>query len=166
MDLLVYPLHELFNNDPRDMSGMLEEVSAMADRKEMPDVYYANKTVREHGSTEFVWPWALFIDGVAYSNHDSCIGWWLHNVLTGTRFLFCALRKAVACRCACRGWCTFSEVFRFIKWSLFAMQNKLTPNTRHDFLPWTALDVKCRIGASRAELIIQRGLYLHQRRLG
>ena len=40
------------------------------------------------------------------------------------------------CKCGCRAWCTFFEVFRFLAWSLKALEEGLYPLHRHDGKVW------------------------------
>ena len=122
------------------------------DNRELPDGYYDHPVVIEHGAREAVLPLGLFVDAVPYSHVDSTIGFWLINLITGERHLFSTLRKAVCCRCGCRGWCTFHEMFRFIKWSLVALRDKVTPGGRHDYMAWETLDAKRAVNAGIALL--------------
>ena len=80
--------------------------TAVADN-ELPPAYYEHLVARQHGTEQDpVLPLSLFVDGVPYSHTDSVTGFWLVDVITCARFLWCVLCKKLVCVCGCRGWCT------------------------------------------------------------
>ena len=87
------------------------------------------------------------MDGLPYSLVDSVLGIWLFNVATNKRYLVGLVRKRLVCDCGCRGWCTYSEVMRFLHWAFACMAAKRHPMERHDREGWGAADV---VRASRA----------------
>ena len=113
---------------------------------DFPPAYYSHP-LAQHAIGP-VCPVAIFIDAVPYSHTDSIIGWWVINLVTGRRHLFCTLRKKSCCKCGCRGWCTFHVVFAFLRWSLEAAAKKRHPAIRQDGQPWTDADV--RVGRGTA----------------
>ena len=108
--------------------------------RDLPPCYYNHRVVRENPNEE-VWPFALYMDGVPYSQLDSVLGVWLVCVVTKKRFLVANVRKRSFCRCGCRGWCTFYGVFVFIKWMVVAMSESRWPMARHDGGEWRPSDV-------------------------
>ena len=44
------------------------------------------------------------------------------------------------CKCGCRGWCTFYELFSFLHWSFCALAAGVFPTARHDQRAWMAED--------------------------
>ena len=71
----------------------------------LPPSYYSHPVVQGAGG-ELVWPIAIYLDGVPYSLTDSVIGFWVHNLISGMRYLIGIIRKRNICQCGCRGWCT------------------------------------------------------------
>ncbi|CAJ1386233.1 unnamed protein product, partial [Effrenium voratum] len=51
-------------------------------------------------------PIALYWDGVQYTNHDSFMGFYVTDILSGQKFLSFLVRSDEMCSCGCRGWCT------------------------------------------------------------
>ena len=111
----------------------------MIDEGELPPCYHQNPIVQNSDSP--VVPVSLFCDGVPYSNDDSLVGYWLINEITQSRHLLAGLRKKICCKCGCRGWCTFFEIFLFLVWGLRACADAAFPSVRHDGKAWGPLDV-------------------------
>ena len=90
------------------------------------------KSATQAGRGEFVWPIALYMDGVQFTREDSCLGIWLICLITGRRWLLVALRKSEMCGCGCRGWCTLWPVYRAVAWSLRALAKGKYMSLSHD----------------------------------
>ena len=105
----------------------------------LPACYWEH-TVVQAAAPETVAPLALYLDGVPYSQTDSVIGWWVECLVTGARFLWAVTRKRTACKCGCKGWCTFHAFFRLFHWSATALAQKRWPLRRHDGQDWQAAD--------------------------
>ena len=105
----------------------------------LPRAYHEHPVVKAHPD-EGVVPIALYMDGVPYSHTDSVIGVWICNLLNGTRHLSMVIRKRLVCKCGCRSWCTFYEVFQFLQWSLCALAAGIFPDQRHDQTEWSEQD--------------------------
>ena len=89
-------------------------------------------------------PISLYMDAVPYSHTDSVLAVWAQCLVTGARFCLGVLRKRTPCKCGCRGWCSFNELFMFLRWSLLALARGIFPPTRHDGKPWASADaVRC-----------------------
>ena len=101
----------------------------------LPEAYHSHPIVIAHPN-EAVIPWGLYMDSVAYSGVDSCLGVWLIDLLSGTRILLCLLRKLLSCQCGCRGWCTWYGLLAWLKWSFDCMGKKIWPESRHDRADW------------------------------
>ena len=91
---------------------------------------------RRRRETRMVLPLALYVDGVPYSSTDSVIGIWMYNLVSERRHLLALLKKRNACRCGCRGWCSYYIFFKWLHWSLEAMAQGRYPQGRHDGKPW------------------------------
>ena len=76
-------------------------------------------------------PYAIYLDGVPYSERDSVIGVWFIDLLTGKRYLMILLRKFTSCRCGCRGWCSFFQIFLMVNWCNEALHEGRYPLTDH-----------------------------------
>ena len=131
--------HELVEDECKDNDVFFDTLEVMVDNMDLPPAYYSHPVVL--ASTGPVCPLAIFIDAVPYSHTDSIVGWWVVNLVTNKRHLFCTLRKKACCKCGCRGWCTFHVIFTFLRWSLEACAKKKYPCERHDGMPWTADDI-------------------------
>jgi hypothetical protein len=103
-----------------------------------------------------LYPCAFYLDGVVYQKRDSTLGFWLYNVISGVRQLFCVLKKSQICKCGCKGWCTLHVVFSFLRWSLESLLQGVLPSCRHDGSQWLPSDA---VRATRAgSAAIMRGL--------
>ena len=61
----------------------------------MPDAYMMHPFVLGHNRGDLPAPFSILVDGVQYSNDDSCIGVWLINEIDSHRCLLAALRKKI-----------------------------------------------------------------------
>ena len=131
----VYPPHECLHeehvNDP-ELAGKVLESS-------WPPSYSSHRTVLANPGKPTV-PLALYLDAAQYLRRDTVIVFVTCNLLSGSRHLSGVLRKKDLCRCGCKGWCTYWEVFSFLAWTLRACQDKVFPTRRHDNEPWDRFD--------------------------
>ena len=118
------------------MDATIAELQSMVDELKLPPTYYDHPVYRANSAGPPPIPLGLFIDAVPYSHKDSVIGFWMHNVFTGERYLWLVLRKSQLCRCGCRGWCTCYSMFNFAAWSIQCMGNGRSPSGRHDGSEW------------------------------
>ena len=86
-------------------------------------------------------PLALYVDGVRFTGQasgrtDSCIGFWVFNLVTMRRHLIATLRKSQLCACGCKGWCSFDAIFRFLRWSFSACVSGKRPAVQYDGSAW------------------------------
>ena len=107
LNFTAIPAHEaldgLLKQDPSLTLKLQEKVAD----GHMPDAYMMHPLVLGHAGGDLPVPISIFVDGVQYSNDDSCIGVWLFNEIDGHRRLLVALRKILTCACGCRRWCTY-----------------------------------------------------------
>ena len=130
----VIPPHEALDEtfadeDRRELRQAIED-------NDLPPCYYTHPLVVANPGVD-VFPLAIYLDGVPYSNVDSVIGVWVVNIVNRRRLLSVALRKRLLCRCGCRGWCTLWPVFQFIMWSCNALAEGRHPAIDHLNKPWT-----------------------------
>lgn len=138
--------HELIHRDYESITAREKLVEAV-EANELPPSYYSHVVVQKHkDSGKLVVPLGLFIDGVPYSETDSCIGWWFIDLVTQKRYLWSVVRKKRTCQCGCRGWCSFWTLFSVARWMLEAMRDAIFPSSKHDRSPFGPAD------ASRATL--------------
>jgi hypothetical protein len=106
----------------------------------LPPSYWHHPVVQGEGPDEITHPVAIYIDGVPYSHTDGVIGFWVHLLITGRRYLIAVLRKRIICNCGCRGWCTLWHFLELLRWDLecFALGRRST--ARHDLKPWKLSD--------------------------
>ena len=75
-----------------------------------------------------------------YSNNDNLVGFWLVDELSSERHLLAAMRGSLACSCGCKGWCSYSQIFEVLTWSLRACEAGRWPAARPDGEPWRPND--------------------------
>ena len=139
--LLTLPPHEAIDEFARRSPDYSLRVQEKSESNEFPPAYYLHPAVIEHGAGN-VAPLGVFVDGVAYSNVDTVIGFWVICLTTGQRFLAAVVRKCLLFDCSCKGWCTLWQVWTWLRWSLEACQAAAFPLHRHDNTSWLASDSK------------------------
>jgi hypothetical protein len=82
-------LHDEINSVP-NMSGLLQQTT-------LPPSYYEHRVVKE-STTEPVYPFVLYADGIAFGRNETVLAFFIYSLLTGTRHLIAALRKTEMCR--------------------------------------------------------------------
>ena len=95
-------------------------------------VYAESPVVREKRPEETVLAYAIYVDGISFSRHESVVGFWTHLLPTGARSLIAVLRSSEFCCCGCRGWCTLYPVWLMIAWSISWLRRGLWPTERED----------------------------------
>jgi hypothetical protein len=98
-------------NSDTTMSVRLRDAIAA---NEFPPAFYSHPIVVQNKGLAL--PLSIYIDGVPYSRTDTTIGFWLQNIVTGVRHLMISFRKKLACKCGCRGWCSYDAMLRVIHW--------------------------------------------------
>ena len=129
--------HEMIAEEVASVPGFEDLQEEVVDVSGWEPAYRAHPVVRAHAEDgALVVPLALYLDGVAFLKRDNVLGFWLTNLVTSKRHLFCVVRKRDRCRCGCRGWDTVHEVLSFVHWCLRAMADGHYPAARHDGTPW------------------------------
>ena len=131
----MYCAQELLEEDVMGDIELRSKLVEMIAANQLPRCYYEHPVVVKYGHAEPILPISISVDGLPYSQTDSVCGFWFINMITGARYLVCALRKVITCRCGCRGWCSFHAVFKAIAWMAESLANKLFPRNRHDNKP-------------------------------
>lgn len=137
-DLAVRPGHELLHEELEDDPSVLLRLREANEDGDLPRCYYEHPVVRN--TSDDVLPVAIYIDGVAYSQSDTVLGFWLVNLITGARHVMALVRKRIVCKCGCRGWDTYFPVLVWLKWSVSCLAEGRFPTSRHDGSPWTDHD--------------------------
>ena len=111
----------------------------------MARTHQLSKQYCEHplAQTEFLgtaWQCSIYVDGTLFNAHDSVLGFFCVNMVSGARHLCGTLRKSTICRCGCKCWCSFYPVLQFLQWSLLALQNGTFPDRRAEHHPWKPSD--------------------------
>lgn len=104
-------------------------------KSDLPSCYWDHPIVKSSVGRP-VLPCAIYLDAVPYSHTDSVIGFWIENLVSSRRHLFCTLRKKCACVCGCHGWCTLNIIFNVLNWSLECLAKGLFPSNTHLGVPW------------------------------
>jgi hypothetical protein len=125
------PLHEQVALDVAEDVGCRTKLSELYRQRAFPPVYWDHPVVKKCDGTP-VLPIAIYIDAVPFSLTDSVLGFWGVNLVTHKRYLWGLLCKSQACRCGCRGWCSFHTFFSIAAWSLEALATATWPQSRHD----------------------------------
>ena len=97
-----------------------------------PPIWSAHPVVASSRPGEVVTPLALYFDGIGYTKRDSVHGFFVINMVTGTRHLVCEMRKRDQCRCGCRGWCSLLPIFQFLHRCFLFLATGLHASDRHD----------------------------------
>ena len=108
-----------------------KKLQTMARTHQLSKYYCQHPLVK----TEFlgtVWPCSIYVDGTLFNAHDSVLGFFCVNMVSGARHLCGTLRKSTICRCGCKCWCSIYPVLQFLQWSLLALQNDTFPDRRAD----------------------------------
>ena len=137
-DVYTLPMHEVVDDEMQ----VLDVPTLSKDYQPTPN-YSANEMVRECKKKGIdVAPLSVFMDGVQISKKDSVLAVTVQNLWSGKRFLVAGIRKKKVCRCGCRGFCTFFQLFTWMAWSLKALHAGKMPGARHDGTDWTAGDAE------------------------
>jgi len=115
--------------------GLLDTLRAKVASGDLPDAYYNHPSRGYHHECKDV-PIGLFVDAVPTVKKDSCIGFFLYNVVSKKRFLCIALRKRCLCHCGCRGWCSYWACWNYLRWALTAFAAGVYPARKHDGTEW------------------------------
>ena len=86
-------------------------------------------------------PLAVYVDGVVYQQgasgrSDTVGGYWIINLVSGSRYLVAVARHSDECRCGCKSWCTTYPILHYISWQLEAMQTHRRPPAMHNGAAW------------------------------
>ena len=127
------PLHERLAKRFEE-PGARERLLNAIENTELPKSYYDHPVVLS--TADPVWPYGIYLDGIAYSNTDSAVGIWLVDLITKKRDVLMVVRKRICCRCGCLGYCTFFIVLLFLQWGMEALKLGEYPSRRHDGAFW------------------------------
>jgi hypothetical protein len=153
--------HEEIAEEVNSTPGLPAMLAAARAAKSVPPSYEENPIARSNPGVD-VYPLALYVDGIKFEPHDAVVGFFLYNMLTGRRHCVAGLRKSAACRCGCRGWCSYFHVFAMIRWSCEAMAAGRFPCRRPFDAPFTPKDAVRQSFAGRdlgfkAALVLVKG---------
>ena len=156
------PPHEVVDeaveNDPTIALKTLEAVEA----NELPPAYFQHPVVRaELSDASAPMAFAVYMDGVQYSQVDTVIGFWLVNLVTGARHLSIVLRKKLLCDCGCRGWCTLHTIFVFLRWSIGSLAIATYPGARHDASPFLVNTFDASRASKAGKRLAERGVVVY-----
>ena len=142
-NLLVRPpteaLNDEFNGDPTFSVKLRDSI----EQHELPAAYYSHPVVLGHPD-EYVVPLGVYIDGVAYSQTDTVLGFWCVNLISQSRCLLALIRKSLLCRCGCRGWCTLYPLLDWLREQCSCLAAGAFALLRHDRSAWSTQDLKFR----------------------
>ena len=127
--------HEWLNDSVSEASS--KKLDELVARRELPPSYFEHPVVKANaGGVRKIYPTAIYMDGVPYTEKDSVIGIWIINLVSQARVLCAAIRKSSVCKCSCKGWCSFFHIFCWLAWCFRAAADGVFPDRRHDSCPW------------------------------
>ena len=114
-ELPTKPAHEALRTHWLQNEGHLKEQFLA---KRWPRRYYKHPVYTAAAPGEFVWPYAIYLDGVRFTREDTVLGVWVQCLITGKRWLIMILRKTEYCNCGCRGYCSLRPFWAELAWSM------------------------------------------------
>ena len=94
-------MHEQLALHIEEEVGLLTKVKHMSMDEEWPAVYTTHPVVTSNPDRAVI-PYAIFVDGVPYANHDAVIGWWAICLVTQKRFsIFYFVQEKKQFNCCC-----------------------------------------------------------------
>lgn len=151
--LPVKPGHELLNEELQTNPSVRLRLREAIEGGELAPCYWEHPVVK--ASNIDVLPAGIYMDAVPYTNSDSVVAVWLINLITGARHVMAVLRKRVACRCGCGGWCTYYPLMHWLRWVIECLAQGKYACARHDGTAWTTHDRKWRAGRQGAPLVMK-----------
>ena len=131
IDVSMRPPHLALKSEVEKNPGMWLQLQEMIDSSRMPPAYFEHPVVVANPG-KLALLVSIYMDGVSYSNVDTCVGVWLQNSVTNQRHLLTLVRKSICCLCHCRGWCTWHPLLSALRWDLLALVRGVSPGCRHD----------------------------------
>ena len=157
--LWALPCHEALAQDAEQDVGLRVQLAELLRERALPPCYWNHPVVMRHPGRH-VLPVALYLDAVPWSQSDSVLGFWLVCLVTRRRYLWAVIRKEHACRCGCKGWCSFDQLFRLGLWSIQALADGHHPTSRHDGSDWLPSDGVRRARAGQGMRLPAACLYM------
>ena len=164
LNLCVQPLHEMLLEEVQETPQYSRRLMDIIEGDRMPPCYVEHRLFQESESPPF--PYAIYMDGVAYSQVDSVLAVWAYSLVTGRRHLLALVRKKHVCQCGCRGWCTYWCVLTWLHWSCRTLHQGEYPTSRHDGAPWQEGRDSERETQAGQPMPYKACLVFHQGRLG
>ena len=117
------PFHELLHHELNHGATMVELRHRLTST-DWPDVYRNHDVVARAAPGELVLPLGVFIDAAQYGGaagagrSKSILVMSVVNLCTHARHVGVVFRKHTQCRCGCKGYCSFSRLLTFLRWSI------------------------------------------------
>ena len=133
------PVHEAIADEVEQDPNIVSELQTQCNSNALPKYYYDHPVViAEPPGT--VLPTEIYIDAAPFNKLDSALGFFLINLISGTRTLLGTLRKSSLCKCGCKGWCSVFSVLQLIQFGALRLQGGHHSMMRADYKPWKAGD--------------------------
>ena len=113
-------------------------VQAQLREQNWPPVFTEHEVVKAAGPGELVVPLAIYVDGAQYGGaagagrSKTVLNVSMINLCTQRRHVGIVFRKHVACKCGCKGYCSYSRLFQFLRWSVDALASGTYPSLDWD----------------------------------
>ena len=148
--LLVAPAHEAVDEHARETPELARLLEEAVSEKRLPPNYFTNPVVQR--SEKPLLPLSIYMDAAPYSLTDGVLGIWLQCLVTDRKWIIALVRKKITCACGCRGWCSFSAVMRWLRYTLEALAAGKWPEKRHDGKPWITAQDQSRADRAGTDL--------------
>ena len=133
---------EAIEEEIRTTPKINERLASMTAAGDFPAAYFEHPVKQRAPPNTNVFPYVLYIDGIAFQRTDGLLRFSVISLVTGISHLNVALRKSELCACGCKGWCTLFSVMLMLKWSFESLARGLWFQSRHDNTAWLDSDHK------------------------
>ena len=141
-DLCVWTPLEAAEEEVRTTPGIHEKLRGCIERGDFPQAYFDHPVKQRAPPNTSVFPYVLYIDGIAFQRTDGLLRFSVTSLVTGISHLNVALRKSELCACGCHGWCTIFGIMLMLKWSFESLGRGRWFQSRHDNAEWLPSDHK------------------------
>ena len=131
---------EAIEEEIRTTPNINERLASMTAAGDFPDAYFEHPVKQRAPPNTNVFPYVLYIDGIAFQRTDGLLRFSVISLVTGISHLNVALRKSELCACGCKGWCTIFGVMLMLHWSFESLARGRWFQSRHDSTDWLPSD--------------------------
>ena len=119
-------------------------VAAGMEHPVLPEMYSQHEVAVEAEEAGWHWsrvrPLGIYADKVRYNQKQHFEGYYINDILSGTKWLVAIFKTHEMCDCSCRGYCTQYVMLRILLWAFEWMQEGLWPLRKFDGTDFTPSD--------------------------